>query len=308
MNEDAAPPPSLESFMAFGLAEASPLGLVGLLLGGLYLAGALRLWLQRRRWSVLRTIAYLLGCAFLTLTTVLGVNRYAESLVSVLVFQQITLMTVVPPLLVVGSPGRLLLRATPHAGLGLAILRAAHAGLRSRTARLALHPAVAPLVVVALFPGLYLTDLVSPVMSTPLGHELLLAIFLVSGVVAATPLWSSDPLPRAPSFGARLADVFVEIQVHAVFGLVLLMSGEPLFAAYLAPPSGFGVDPVDDQAIAGTLAWTYGELPLLVVLIVTLSKWNVGDTRRARRNQERDEAELERYNARLAGLRDRQQR
>ncbi len=296
------PPPSLETLLAFAPLDASPLAVVAVGLAALYLYGAARLWVRRRRWSIPRTISFLLGCIVLFLVSALGVNRYATELVSALLFQQITLMTVVPPLLIAGSPGRLLLRATPHRGLGRAVLRVAHAGLRSGFTRVLLHPAVAVLVAAAFYFGLYLSDLVSVLIVLPLGHELLLAVLLTGGIVAAVPLWSSDPLPRTPSYGARLVDVLVEIQIHAVFGLILLRTGTPLFSAFADPPPQWEVDPLFDQALGGTLAWTYAELPLLVVLIVTLSRWRNRDNRLARLRQDQEDADLEQYNAYLAAL------
>ena len=80
----------------------------------LYLLGALRLWRQHRRWSVLRTVSFVSGCAVLAAVTGLAVEDYGEALLSVFMFQQLTLMMAIPPLLVLGSPGALLLRATPH--------------------------------------------------------------------------------------------------------------------------------------------------------------------------------------------------
>lgn len=288
--------------LAFSPLDASFLAVVAIVLAVLYVAGAASLWSQGRRWPVPRAIAFLLGCVVLFLTGSLGVNRYGDQLVAALVFQQITLMTVVPPLLIVGSPGRLLLRSAPHRGIGRTALRIAHAGLRSRAARIALHPSVAILVAAALYLGLYLTDLVSLVIRLPLGHELLLLVFLAGGIVAGVPLWSSDPLPRAPSFPARLADVIIEIQIHAIFGLILLRRGIPMFSAFADPPPEWGVDPIVDQALAGMLAWTYAELPLLIVLIVTLSRWRARSSRLAVLRQSRDDAELDEYNAYLASL------
>ncbi|EED6225861.1 cytochrome c oxidase assembly protein, partial [Salmonella enterica subsp. enterica serovar Haifa] len=104
------------------------------------------------------------------------------------------------------------------------------------------------------------------------------------------------------SYAARLIDVIAEIQIHAVFGLILLLSSTPLFVAFTNPTIGWPIDPLRDQAIAGTLAWTYAELPLLIVLIVTLSRWRSRDLTLADRRRDQDDAEREEYNAYLATL------
>lgn len=258
------------------------------------------MWRRRRRWPVGRTVAFLIGCVLILLVTTLGVNRLAELSVTALIFQQITLFTVVPPLLIAGSPGRLLLRSTPHTGLGRLVLRSAHAGLRSRFWAAALHPVVAIVTALLLYPVLYLTDAISIIMSVPAGHDLLLLVILALGIVSSTPLWSSDPLPRVPSFAARFVDIALEIQIHAVFGLILLRSSAPLFSAYATTSEGH--DPVLDQAIAGALVWTYAELPLFIVLIICLSRWRARDVRISERRQQIEDAELDSYNEYLASL------
>ncbi|WP_083339475.1 cytochrome c oxidase assembly protein [Arthrobacter crystallopoietes] len=155
-----------------------------LLLCALYLRGVIWMWSQGRRWSVARTIAFVLGCALMFMVATFGVNRYASVSLTALMFQQITLMTVVPPLIIVGSPGRLLLHSTPHHGIGRIVLQAAHGGLRSRWARALLHPVTPIVIALALFPALYLTDFISIAMMTPVGADLILAVFLVGGLVA----------------------------------------------------------------------------------------------------------------------------
>lgn len=292
--------PPIDQWVTFEPLTGSPVAIAALLLAALYLRGAIWMWRRGRRWAIARTASFLIGCVLIFAITMFGVNRLATESITALVFQQITLLTVVPPLLIAGSPGLLLLRSTPHTGLGRLVLRAAHAGLRSPFWSAALHPVVAIVTAMVLYPVLYLTDAISVVMRVPFGHDALLFIVLVLGVVAATPLWSSDPLPRVPSFAARFVDIAVEIQIHAVFGLILLRTSTPLFSAYANPAGGH--DPILDQAIAGALVWTYAELPLFVVLIVCLSRWRAREVRTSRQRQKVEDAELDSYNEYLASL------
>ncbi|GAA1600385.1 cytochrome c oxidase assembly protein [Leucobacter chromiireducens] len=290
----------ISDLVAFSPAEASPLAWLAVPTLLAYWAGAIRLWQVGRGWSLGRTLLFTLGCVLWFLVCGLSLNAHANVLVSALLFQQITLMVVVPPFLLMGSPGRLLLSSVPHGGPGRWILRAALGGYRSRAAQLLLHPAAAIVIALLAFPGFYFSDGVSVVMATPGGHTLALLVFLLAGVIAGAPLWALDPLPRTPSYVVRLVDVVLEIQIHAIFGLILLLSTRSLFAWYAEDPPGWGMTRALDQAIAGGLIWSYGELPLLIVLIVTLSKWRTSDERRARRRRAEEDAELDEYNAYLA--------
>ncbi|WP_257963052.1 cytochrome c oxidase assembly protein, partial [Micrococcus luteus] len=150
--------PPIDQWVTFEPLTGSPVGIAALLFAALYLRGAIWMWRNRRRWAIARTASFLIGCALIFAITMFGVNRLATESITALVFQQITLLTVVPPLLIAGSPGLLLLRSTPHTGLGRLVLRAAHGGLRSRFWSAALHPVVAIVIAILLYPVLYLTD------------------------------------------------------------------------------------------------------------------------------------------------------
>lgn len=290
----------LGDLFQFDMRSVSPLAWLAIVCLVIYLTGAISLWARGKRWGIGSTLLFTVGCLLWFMGTGLTSNLYAEELVSVLLFQQITLMIVAPPFLLMGSPGRLLLRATPRRGLGRPVIRAALSAYRSRTAQVLLHPATVIVIAIVAFPALYLTDILSCVLELPSGHLILLTLSLVFGMIGGAPLWSLDPLPRAPSFLVRIVDVLLEIQIHAIFGLVLLRSTEPMFRWYATDPEAWGISRALDQAIAGGLIWSYGELPLIIVLIVTISKWRTSDLRQAKRREAQEDAELDAYNAYLA--------
>lgn len=299
-------PPTL-----LGLLSPLPLPLPVLpvlagLLAAAYLAGAIRLWARGRPWPAWRAVSFLLGCIGLAAVTGLGVEGYGYALLSVFMFQQLTLMMTIPPLLVLGSPGTLLLRATPHHGAGLLILRAAHAGLRSRIARWLLGPWLAVPLYLAAFYGLYLANFANPILSTVTGHTLLEIGFLVAGMLFTIPILSSDPLPVRMSHGGRALDVFAEAALHAFFGVFLMMATSTLVQVFTGPTSALGVDPIEDQRLAGGLAWSYGEAPTLLMLIYVMHRWFREDTAQAsaadRRADAHGDPEFDAYNDYLARL------
>lgn len=294
---------SLSWFAPVAPWEMSPVAWLMIAALALYLAGAINLWRRGKRWSPAATLSFVAGSLLVLLATGTRLNGLADDLVSVLIFQELTLLVVAPPLLLIGMPGRLLLTAAPRTGWGSALLRIGLGGYRSRAARVLLHPLAALVIAAVMLPGLYLSDFVSVVLGWPGGHTLLLLAFLVLGVIAAAPLWARDPLPRRPSYVVRLVEVFVEIQIHAVFGLVLLLSAPPMFAAFSGEPATAGISRALDQSVGGALMWTYGELPLIIALIVTLSKWRRRDLRTAKHREAEDDAALDEYNAYLAAQR-----
>ena len=93
---------------------------------------------------------------------------------------------------------------------------------------------------------------------------------------------------------------------HAIFAVAIIIAGPLVVDTFALPPSGWGVDPLRDQGVAGGIVWSFGELPTVLVLAVIFFSWASSDDRRARaldRTADRTgDAELEAYNARLKAL------
>ncbi|PZQ89527.1 MAG: hypothetical protein DI534_06870 [Leifsonia xyli] len=299
-------PPSFAELVAPTFPEPPVLPVIGGVLAVLYLVGVVRLAVLRRRWPLGRTVCFVLGCALLIAVGGLGLEAYGTVMLSVFMFQQLTIMMTIPPLLVLGAPGSLLLRATPHRGAGRMVLRLALAGLRSRRLGWLLSPAVGiPLFLLSFF-GLYLGGLIDPVLAMPGGHLLLEVVFLAVGVLFTIPLLTIDPVPVRIGHATRAVDVFVEAGLHAFFGIVLMMGTYTIVDTFASASAEAGIDPLFDQQVAGGLAWGYGEAPTVIILLVIMYRWFRDDTRRAAAadvRADRDgDAELEAYNARLAAM------
>ncbi len=299
-------PPDLISFLRLDPTASPVLPTIALAAAAIYAAGVVRLLAMGRTWSVGRTILFLTGCLSIFATTATGLETYGTGMFSVFMFQQLTLMMITPVLLVLGAPGTLLLRATPHRYGGQWVLRAAHAGLKSPIARFALHPGFTlPLFLLSYY-GLYLGGLADVFLVTPSGHVLAEVLFLASGILFTVPILSPDPLPRRQSYVGRILDVFGEMALHAFFGVIVMMAATPLVSAFSDPPTSWGVDPVADQQVAGALAWSYGEAPNLIIVLILLHLWYRSDTRKARADDVRKDLEgdqdLDAYNAYLTNL------
>lgn len=303
----ALAPPSLDAFWGPSSNATFAVPVVVSALALLYLIGALTQWARRRRWSVLRVISFIAGCAAVVVTTGSALEDYSQVMLSVFMFEQLTLMMLVPPLLVLGSPGRLLLRSVPHRGLGRLVLIASLSLLRSRPARLLFHPALSVAVFLLLFYGLYLAELLDPILSMPGGHLALELAFLGAGLVFTIPILSDDPSPIRLSYPARALDLAAEVALHAFFGVFLMVSPTLVSDYFATPPDSLAIDPLVDQGVAGGLAWSYGEGPTVLMLLYILHRWFTDDTRRAQAADARadryGDTDLDAYNEYLARLR-----
>ncbi|WP_298458365.1 cytochrome c oxidase assembly protein [uncultured Cellulomonas sp.] len=299
-------PPSLENYLAPTLQPIPLLPAIAVLMGLLYLSGAIKLWVTGRSWSLAATASFLGGCVVIAVVMGAGVEGYGLRMFSVFMFQQLTLMMAVPPLLVLGKPGTLLLRALPHNRLGRTVMTGARWGLRSSLGRVLIHPALMIPLFLGCFYGLYLSGAADTLLRTWTGHVGLEVLFLVAGILFTVPILSTDPLPARQSHMGQAVDVAVEMPLHAFFGVVLMMAPAPLVPFFASPPASWGLDPLKDQGTAGGLAWSYGELPTLIILLLILTRWFRVDTRDAaaadRRIDRDGNPELDAYNAYLAQL------
>jgi putative membrane protein len=299
----------LGQFLALAMPEVPLLPLIAAFLAVGYVAGWVRVRRRGLPWPAWRALCFLVGCVLVFMVTATGVDRYGTELFSVFMFQQLTLMMAIPPLLVLGSAGTLLLRSVPRSGPGRLLGGIGVWGLRSRVTRVLLHPGFMIPLFLFTFYGIYLSPIGSNVLAAPSGHVWLELAFLASGVLFTIPLISADPLPARQSHFGRLLDLFAEMPLHAFFGVIVMMAVTPLVPYFANRDNGLGIDPVADQQIAGGLAWSYGEAPTLLIALVLLARWYTDDTRRARARDvriDRDgDPELTSYNQYLQRLHDR---
>lgn len=295
-------PPTVTSMLAWDPPPIPLLPAVALLLAASYGAGV---WVLHRRgvsWPWPRTVSFLTGSALLAAITGLAIESYGFRLFSAFMFQHLTLSILIPPLLVLGSPGRLLLRATPHHGLGRLVLIAALAGLRSPIARFLLHPGFTIPLFLFSYYGLYLSNLFDVLAASWVGHTMLEVLFLAAGLLFIIPILSPDPLPVRQSNLGKLLDIFVEMPLHVFIGVILMMAPTPLVATFADPPANWGVDPVADQGMAGALAWSYGEPVALITIIVFAWRWRRDEQAATESEDDRADADLAAYNAYLKQL------
>jgi putative membrane protein len=258
-------------------------------------------------WPWWRVLAWTGGTASLFAVTGTWLNGYSMVLFSVHMTQHMVLSLITPLLLLLAAPVTLALRTLPRgqgpAGAPRALLLNA---LHSRFARFVASPLFSiPLFIASLY-GVYFTPLFDALMSNPAGHQLMLAHFVVTGLLFFGPIVAQDPWPRTLSHPGRMLELFLPVPFHAFFGVAIMMAGSLVVDTFANPPAAWGIDPLRDQGEAGGIVWAFGELPTVLVLSVVFFSWASSDERRARtldRAADRSgDAELQAYNARLRAL------
>ncbi|MBO3736568.1 cytochrome c oxidase assembly protein [Actinoplanes flavus] len=289
---------------------------------GLYLAGVVRLRRRGDAWPVHRIVVLLAGCGLLIVATSSGIARYAPVLFSVHMGQHLVLNMVVPILLVLAAPVTLALRALRPAGdpAWPGPREWLQALLHSRALGLLSHP----LVALALYAGslyvMYFSGLYELALRSHAAHLAMVGHFLLTGYLFFSAVIGVDPSPRRTPYPLRMVLVFAAMVLHAFLGVALMLSNTPLAAEWFASlDRPWGPSPLADLRLGGGMAWSFGEVPMAIVLAALLRQWMTADEREARRRdrvadraeaQGQEDAELAAYNAMLAGLaaRDREHR
>jgi len=286
----------------------------------LYLAGVTRLRRRGDAWAPARTVSFLAACAVLAFATSSGIARYAPVLFSVHMVQHLLLMMVVPILAALSAPVTLALRALPRTANPdwpgpREWLKAA---LASRFAAVLTRPLIAlGLYVVSIY-AMYFTGLYEAALRSHAAHLLMVAHFVGVGYLFFWTVIGIDPAPGRVAHPVRMLVVIIAMILHAILGIALMQSGTLLAADWytqLARP--WGPTPLDDQRTAGGIAWSFGEIPTLIVLGALFVQWWRADQREQRRldraadraeAQGREDEHLAAYNRMLADLSQRDRR
>ncbi|MEU5863949.1 MULTISPECIES: cytochrome c oxidase assembly protein [unclassified Nonomuraea] len=284
---------------------------VAAVLAGLYGAGVYRLMRRGDSWPWGRTAAWFIGIALLVFATQSGLARYAKVLFDVHMIEHMTLSMIVPIFLVLGGPVTLALRA---------IKPAAKRGdrgprewittiLHSRVVKVLSHPVVATAIFVASTYALYFTPLFESAMQEHLGHIWMTLHFLLSGSLFFWVIIGVDPGPSRLPYVGRLLMLFVTMPFHAFFGVALMMTGSVIASGwYEQLGRTWGDNLLQTQQDGGAIAWGFGEIPTLLVLLAIAAQWYRDDERQARRTDRKadrggaGDTELDSYNAYLARL------
>jgi putative membrane protein/putative copper resistance protein D len=289
--------------------STEPFFLVACLVGlGLYGWGVVRLVRRGDKWSVGRTIAFVLGVLTVMLVMCTKLNDYGMVMFSVHMVQHMVISMLSPILILLGAPITLALRALPVAatrgnkGPRELLLMFLH----SRYMRIITHPAFTiPLFIASLY-ALYFSPIFDFLMGSKTGHIAMMCHFLAVGLVFFWPIMGVDPGPHRPGYLMRMLELFAGMPFHAFFGIALMMASAPMVETYKNPPASLGIDALSDQSAAGGIAWAFSEIPSVLVLIALLFQWYASEKRQARRTDraaDRDgDKELEAYNAYLASL------
>jgi cytochrome c oxidase assembly factor CtaG len=202
-----------------------------------------------RRWPVARTAAFLVGLAALAVALV-GLDAAADRTLVGHMVQHLVLVYGAAPLLILGSPIALGLRA------------AGAPARRLLRARVLAHPLVGWCALPAAMAVTHFTGLYDLAVRHPLAHIGEHALYLAAAALFWRPVLGADPVPHRPGFPGRVLYLMLAAGPLALVGVVMEASAHPWYEAYAGRPGALA-----DQHEAGAVMWVGGGLALAVAMV-----------------------------------------
>ena len=183
--------------------------------------------------------------------------------------QHLLLQSVAGPLLVLGAPLSLILRADPRWLRRRWLTRL----LRTGAVRVLAHPVTTLGAFLVVLIGTHLT----PFYEVALEHERVHQVEHLAYLATALLFWWTaigvDPAPHRLSYPARLLYLFLAMPGLAFLGVALANAGKVMYPHYAANPPLWNWTPLHDQEVAGTVMWVSGMFTIVPALAWLLLTW-----------------------------------
>lgn len=239
----------------------------------------LRGWRKIRKtrpaqFTVMRLVSFLSGLAVLWLSIGSPMDGLADALLSAHMVEHLLLMSVVPPLLLLGWPTVPLLRGLPGPLLRLVGPLPGWPPLRSFGQWL-VTPVVAWLAMNLTFLAWHVPGAYDYALEHEGWHVVEHLCFLGTSIMFWWCIVQPWPSQRH-RLGWNILFYLVSADVvNTLLAAFLSFCGRPLYRYYVEHPNGFQVSPMDDQVLGAVIMWVVGSLFFLVpAMLITAQLLN----------------------------------
>ena len=199
--------------------------------------------------------------------------------------QHMLLELVAAPLLLLGAPATLALRAASPS-----VRRQLLAVLHSRAAAVISFPLLAWVLFAAVNWGWHFSTLYDQALENPWLHDVQHLTFLAAALLFWWPIVGADPSRWRLPYPVRLFYLFLAMPQNSFLG-VALMSAPVLYPHYATNVRDWGPSPLADQGMGGMLMWVGGDVVFLLAMGLVVAAWVRQEDRRTARLDARLDAE-----------------
>lgn len=233
-----------------------------------------------------RSWAWFGGLAAVVVALMSPVETYSGTLLTVHMVQHLLLQFVAAPLLLLGAPVTVLLRA-----VGPAVRRALLVMLHSRLVRVLTFPLLAWFVFAAVNWGWHLSTLYDYALEVESVHYVQHLTLFGAALLFWFPVVGADPGAWRLPYPVRLFYLFLAMPQNSFLGVAILNAANVLYPHYATTVRDWGPSALVDQQAGGTLMWVWGDLTFLVAMLLVIAAWIRQEERRSTREEARLDAE-----------------
>jgi cytochrome c oxidase assembly factor CtaG len=235
------------------------------LVAAVYVIGWARVHRTRPdRLPLWRLAAFLGGILALFIAVASPLDTFSESLLFMHMSQHFVLMSVAPPLIVLGAPIVPLLRGLPswivRWGLGPFLRnRSLH-----RLAHFCTRLPVAWIIFNVVYVGWHIPVAYEFALSSESWHNFEHACFFFASVLFWLPVIQPWPFRHRSSSLFIVPYLLLADLVNTGLSAFLCFAGRLIYPSYGQIPRPFGLSPLNDQVAAGALMWVFGSIVFVV--------------------------------------------
>lgn len=229
-------------------------------------------------WPPARRSFFLAGLATLAVALATPMATYEGALFSVHMVQHLLLVFGAAPLIALGAPMTLMLRASStHRRAHLSRL------LHGRPLTWFAHPATAWVAFALVMWVSHFSRLFNAALENEAVHLLEHGLYLGVALLFWLPVVGLEPSRVRLTHPLRLLYLIVALPQQSFLGLAIYSSDSVLYPHYATTTRAWGPDPLSDQRIAGIIMWVGGDALFIVALALAAAAWMRYDRREAAR-------------------------
>lgn len=247
----------------------------------LYLAGVRRVARPHPRspFPRRRTAYFFAGISVLLLAGMSPIAGYEGDLFAVHMVQHILIVSVAAPLLLLGTPITLALRAASPRVRRERLLPLLHSGF----VRALSFPVFTWLFLAVTMWLSHFTPLFNVALEHVWWHRAEHGLYLSAALLFWWPVVSLEPGPWRLGHPARLFYVFLQMPQSSFLAVAIYNAEHVIFAHYRSVARTWGPTPLQDQQLAGIIMWVGGDAVFLIALVILAYGWVKQDEREALR-------------------------
>ena len=227
-----------------------------------------------------RRIAFFFGgIGTLILALISPPATYDTTLFSVHMWQHILLTMIAAPLLVLGTPITLALRAAPVRVRKEVLLPILH----SRGMRILTFPVLSWIIFAVVMWGSHFSPLYEDSLENAWIHRLEHFFYITAALMFWWQAIGADPTPWRMPHPVRLLYVFLQMPQNSFLAVSIYSADHVLYPHYESLVRTWGPSPLADQQAAGVSMWIGGDMMFLIACAFVIAGWVKHEDREAKR-------------------------